>query len=140
MPVSPSLSGHFLDSEPEAIKAQAVIARTELLGAVEAQGTLPDAMSLKEMLTLWGQDGFERGRNIHLAVYVFQIWLLYPQRFFCFPGLSCAYRMKRWEEFRNCLGLNSACCFLKEVEGQIRIVTKGLGSSCHLPFLFVFPS
>lgn len=31
------------------------------------------------------------------------------------------------EEFRNALELNSACFYLKEVEGKVRIVTKGLG-------------
>ena len=31
------------------------------------------------------------------------------------------------EEFRNGLELPSACLYLKEVEGKIRIVTKGLG-------------
>ena len=36
------------------------------------------------------------------------------------------------EDFRNCLGLNSACFFLKEVEGEVRIVTKGLGHGLGL--------
>ena len=33
---------------------------------------------------------------------------------------------------RNCLGLNSACCYIKEVEGKVRIVTKGLGHGIGL--------
>ena len=36
------------------------------------------------------------------------------------------------EEFRNCLNLNSACFYLKEVEGKARIVTKGLGHGLGL--------
>ncbi len=36
------------------------------------------------------------------------------------------------EEFRNALGLNSACFTIKEVEGKIRIVTKGLGHGVGL--------
>ena len=36
------------------------------------------------------------------------------------------------EEFRNCLNLNSACFYLKEVEGKVRIVTKGLGHGLGL--------
>lgn len=31
------------------------------------------------------------------------------------------------EEFRNVMELNSSCFYMKEVEGKIRIVTKGLG-------------
>lgn len=36
------------------------------------------------------------------------------------------------EEFRNHLGLNSACFYLKEVENKVRIVTKGLGHGLGL--------
>lgn len=36
------------------------------------------------------------------------------------------------EEFRNTLKLNSACFTIKEVEGEIRIVTKGLGHGVGL--------
>ncbi len=36
------------------------------------------------------------------------------------------------EEFRGALGLSSACFTIKEVEGQIRIVTKGLGHGVGL--------
>ena len=47
-------------------------------------------------------------------------------------------RMKAGEEelsgevFRSCFGLNSSCFYLKEVEGQVRIVTKGLGHGLGL--------
>ena len=34
--------------------------------------------------------------------------------------------------FRSCFGLNSSCFYLKEVEGQVRIVTKGLGHGLGL--------
>ncbi len=205
-----------LDSEPEAIKAQAVIARTELFGAVEAQGKLPDAMSLKEMLTLWGQDGFEKNYQVleeaikdtkgevllwkekliqpafhavsagqtrkakealgtkqpylknvdskadisspnYLKVIFFEKNALTDKLNQACPdaGLSEESIMDQitvskrdssdyalevqvgsavmtGEEFRNCLGLNSSCCFLKEVEGQIRVVTKGLGHGLGL--------
>lgn len=205
-----------LDSEPEAIKAQAVIARTELLGAVEAQGTLPDAMSLKEMLTLWGQDGFEKNyqvleeaiKDTEGEVLLWKEKLIQPAfhavsagqtrkakealgikqpylknvdskvdisspnylKVVFFEKNALTEKLKQacpdaelsaetiidqiivskrdssdyvlevqvgtavitGEEFRNCLGLNSACCFLKEVEGQIRIVTKGLGHGLGL--------
>lgn len=36
------------------------------------------------------------------------------------------------EEFRQCMGLNSACFYIKEVEGQVRILTKGLGHGLGL--------
>lgn len=36
------------------------------------------------------------------------------------------------EEFRNSLGLNSACFYIKEVENKVRIVTKGLGHGLGL--------
>lgn len=36
------------------------------------------------------------------------------------------------EEFRGYLNLNSACFYLKEVEGKVRIVTKGLGHGLGL--------
>lgn len=36
------------------------------------------------------------------------------------------------EQMRNCLGLNSACFYIKEVEGQVRILTKGLGHGLGL--------
>ena len=36
------------------------------------------------------------------------------------------------ESLRECLGLNSSCFYIKEVEGQIRIVTRGLGHGLGL--------
>ena len=53
-----------LDNQPEAIKAQAVIARTALLHAVTHEEEMPDSMSREEMLTLWGQDGFEKNYKV----------------------------------------------------------------------------
>ncbi|MCI9175706.1 MAG: SpoIID/LytB domain-containing protein [Lachnospiraceae bacterium] len=50
-----------LDYQDEAIKAQAVIARTSLALALETEGQkLPDSMAREEMLKLWGQEGFEK--------------------------------------------------------------------------------
>ena len=50
-----------LDYQDEAIKAQAVIARTSLTLALETEGQkLPDSMAREEMLKLWGQEGFEK--------------------------------------------------------------------------------
>lgn len=49
-----------LDYQMEAIKAQAVIGRTSLAAALESEEkNLPASMSREEMLTLWGQEGFE---------------------------------------------------------------------------------
>lgn len=36
------------------------------------------------------------------------------------------------EDFRDCLGLNSSCFSIKEVEGKMRIVTKGMGHGIGL--------
>ena len=36
------------------------------------------------------------------------------------------------EQFRQYLDLNSACFYIKEVEGQVRILTKGLGHGLGL--------
>lgn len=36
------------------------------------------------------------------------------------------------EQFRQYLGLNSACFYIKDVEGQVRILTKGLGHGLGL--------
>ena len=50
-----------LDYQREAVKAQAVIARTALTLALETEGQkLPESMSREEMLELWGQEGFEQ--------------------------------------------------------------------------------
>lgn len=205
-----------LDREPEAVKAQAVIARTALLRIARQQEALPESMSREEMLDLWGQDGFEvnyqaleaaleatqgevltwKGELIEPAFHAVSagktrkakealgIKLPYLKsvdssvdipspdylrvNFFekqqlakllneAYPeaGLKAETMMEQLtvskrdssgyvleiqagasaitgEEFRNCLGLNSACCFLKEVEGRVRIVTKGLGHGLGL--------
>lgn len=44
--------------EPEMIKAQILIARTNLFRAIENNMELPAALSGKQMLKLWGQKGF----------------------------------------------------------------------------------
>lgn len=49
-----------LDYELEAVKAQAVIARTAVIQAMAVEGgSLPEAMTTDEMIALWGQEGFE---------------------------------------------------------------------------------
>ncbi|MEH2944256.1 SpoIID/LytB domain-containing protein [Lachnospiraceae bacterium KK002] len=54
-----------LDYQSETIKAQAVIARTELTAALATQEKiLPESMSREEMLELWGQDGFEENYRV----------------------------------------------------------------------------
>ena len=53
-----------LDSHPEAIKAQAVVARTSLVRALENDEELPASMSREEMLSLWGQNGFEQNYRV----------------------------------------------------------------------------
>ena len=207
-----------LDFHLEAIKAQAVIARTTLTSALES-GTeeLPASMSREEMLTLWGQDGFEtnyrvletaiestRGEVITydgsriLAAYhavsagatrsaidalgnekapylstvesdldipstdYLNVTFLDKKDFLhklqdACPGLkttedkvldavsidgrdesgyvtqvTLGETTMSGENFRECLNLNSACFSLKEVEGRIRIVTKGLGHGLGL--------
>lgn len=205
-----------LDREPEAVKAQAVVARTALLRAAQQQEALPESMSREEMLELWGQDGFEvnyqaleaaleatqgevltwKGALIepafhavsagktrkakealgakmpylksvdssvdipspdYLSVSFFEKQKLAEllnqeipeaglngenvmEQIFFSKRDSSDYVLEvqvgggvmTGEEFRNCLGLNSACCFLKEVEGKVRIVTKGLGHGLGL--------
>ncbi len=206
-----------LDYHPEAIKAQAVIARTSLAAALETEGQeLPASMSREEMLTLWGQDGFEKnyqaleaaildtqgeiltyeGRpilasyhavsagktrnsqeaSIENAPYLrstdspwdipspdfLHVSFLEKKDFLkklqkACPGLdvpsekameafsiesrdSSGYVIQAkaggvplsGESARECLGLPSACFYIKEVEGQVRIVTKGLGHGLGL--------
>lgn len=203
--------------ETEALKAQAVIARTNLMAAMEQKGELPETVSQKELLALWGEE--EYGRNYRRLVsavedtkgvvityqgnYIYaafhavsagstrsagdalgkedMIWLsavespedipaedylkvvfLGKEEFIqwisrAFPEVSVdkehpldsilveerdkgcyVLQMKigekqiSGEEFRNALELNSACFYLKEVEGEIRIVTKGLGHGLGL--------
>lgn len=47
-----------MDTEPEAIKAQAVIARTNCLRAMERGENLPEGLTKGEMVRLWGQENF----------------------------------------------------------------------------------
>ncbi len=47
-----------MDTEPEAIKAQAVIARTNCLRAMERGESLPEGLTKGEMVRLWGQENF----------------------------------------------------------------------------------
>ncbi len=206
-----------LDGQPEAIKAQAVIARTELVRALDSEEQkLPESMSREEMLNLWGQDGFEKnyqvleealqttkgeiltseGKPIWAAFHAVsagqtrtakealgieqpcldsvdstvdipspdylkvmfmkknelatKLNQAYPNAQLKEEGIveqisvgkrdSSEYALEvqigetsiSGEDFRNCLGLNSACFFLKEVEGEVRIVTKGLGHGLGL--------
>ena len=206
-----------LDYQPEAIKAQAVIARTSLAAALGTEGMeLPSSMSREEMLTLWGQDGFEKNyhvleeaildtqgeiltyggepiltsfhavsagktRNapdasIENAPYLCSVdssWDIPSPDFLHVTFLEQEDFLKKLqqacpeldvppdkameaftieardsngyvtqakagktplsgESARECLGLDSACFYIKEVEGQIRIVTKGLGHGLGL--------
>lgn len=205
-----------LDYEPEAVKAQAVIARTSLINALEQETGLPQSMSREEMLTLWGQDGFEKNyRMLKEALSATEgeilVWEEKPiQAAFHavsagktrdaaetlgteLPYLSSVDSSldipsqdylkvifmekqeladklaKSWpdagltaeniiekiavtkrdageyalevavgeqtvtgEDFRKCLELNSACFSIKEVEGKVRIVTKGMGHGLGL--------
>lgn len=205
-----------LDREPEAVKAQAVIARTELLNAAEHEEELPESMSREEMLTLWGQDGFEKNyQRLEEAleategeVLTYKEELIQPAFHAVSAGktrnaeealgnslpyldsvesdmdipsrdflkviflekkeltdklnqacpdngiteenvtdllsvskrdssgyaleIQAGEKTMTGEEFRACLDLNSACCYIKEVEGKVRIVTKGLGHGLGL--------
>lgn len=47
-----------MDTEPEAMKAQAVIARTNCLRAIEQKEELPEGLTEGEMIRLWGQENF----------------------------------------------------------------------------------
>lgn len=47
-----------METEEEAMKAQAVIARTNSLRAIEAGENLPEGLTKGEMLRLWGQENF----------------------------------------------------------------------------------
>lgn len=54
-----------LSYQKEAVKAQAVIARTALTLALETEDKkLPESMSREEMLELWGQEGFEKNYQL----------------------------------------------------------------------------
>ena len=205
-----------LDSQPEAIKAQAVIARTSLVCALENDEELPASMSREEMLSLWGQNGFEQNyrvldealaatqgeilvwkekpiqaafhavsagktRDAKEALGVERPYLSSVDSSIDIPShdfLKVIYMEKKdladklnqackeaglteesvtqgisvtkrdsgdyalevavgaqsmtGEEFRECLDLNSACFSIKEVEGKMRIVTKGMGHGVGL--------
>lgn len=201
-----------LNYESEALKAQAVIARTNLKAAIEQEEELPESLSQEKLLDMWGEEGYldnyqrlskavestrgvvlkYEGNYIYAAFHAVSAghtrdarealdndsmpWLAgtdstrdIPSEEFLkvtffeknefaeklkksFPELeineenplegmeitardSGEYVTKitcngmEWEgeEFRNALGLPSACLYMKEVEGKIRIVTKGLG-------------
>lgn len=47
-----------MDTETEAMKAQAVIARTNCLRAIEKGENLPEGLTKGEMVRLWGQENF----------------------------------------------------------------------------------
>ena len=205
-----------LDSQPEAIKAQAVVARTSLVCALENDEELPASMSREEMLSLWGQDGFEQKyRALDEALAATQgeilVWKEKPiqaafhavsagktrdakealgaERSYLrsvdssidipshnflkvifmekkdladklnqackeaglteesvAEGISVVKRdaadyalevavgtqTMTGEAFRECLDLNSSCFSIKEVEGKMRIVTKGMGHGVGL--------
>lgn len=198
--------------ELEAIKAQAVIARTNLMAAIEAGTALPESLSREALQKLWGEEGFTEGYQKLLkavestrgVVMTYQggypyaayhavsaghtrsakealgndtmPWLEGTDSRMDIPSqdfLTVVFLEKKefldrlkaafgdvpvseehpleavaisardggeyalevaigektvsGEEFRNGLELPSACLYLKEVEGKIRIVTKGLG-------------
>lgn len=205
-----------LEYQLETIKAQAVIARTSLKRALANDTKLPQSMSREEMLSLWGQDGFEQNYQVleeALAATEGEImtWenepiqaayhavsagktrdgkealgaeLPYlssvdssmdipshdylkvvfidkneladklnqacPEAGLTEDGIedqivvakrdSSEYALEvavgnqtiTGEEFRDCLGLNSSCFSIKEVEGKMRIVTKGMGHGIGL--------
>ncbi len=203
--------------ETEALKAQAVVARTNLMAARELQEELPQTLTEEELWDLWGEEHFAQnyerlqnavkatrgetmtvgGKYIYAAYHAVSAgrtrnasdaleteempWLesvesttdisgrdylkviswekeeLVQKVQTAFPeavldaGASLSgiiiesrdaagYVMKMkvgelamsGEEFRNGLELSSACFYLKEVEGKIRIVTKGLGHGLGL--------
>lgn len=198
--------------ETEALKAQAVIARTNLMVALEKGEEAPAAVSQKELTRLWGSEGSGRnyqrlseavketegvvityqGNIISAAFHSVSAgktrsgaealgsdkipWLvsvdsqeditsedylmvLFLEKEVLVQKLSQAFpdaapdhedpvssiviegrdegdyvtQMKigkkavSGEKFRDALELNSACFYLKEVDGKVRIVTKGLG-------------
>lgn len=205
-----------LDCQPEAIKAQAVIARTALKRALDYGEEMPESMSREEMLSLWGQDGFEQNyqalehalaategeilvweeepiqaafhavsagktRDAGEAIGVSLPYLSSVDSSVDIPShdylkvvfiekktladklnrkctdanlteetvaekvsvlgrdsseyaleVSVGDQSMTGEEFRDCLGLNSACFSIKEVEGKVRIVTKGMGHGLGL--------
>ena len=198
--------------ETETLKAQAVIARTNLMAALEQGTELPESMSRERLMELWGEEGFSDNysrlseavaatagvvmtyQNSYLYAAFHAVsagstrnaeealgntkmpWLagvdssmdipsedyltvifLEKQEFLQrlktvfgelpltedapLEGFVIAVRDSAdyvvqvtmgevtvtGEEVRKALSLSSACFYIKEVEGQIRIVTKGLG-------------
>ncbi|MCI8281485.1 MAG: SpoIID/LytB domain-containing protein [Lachnospiraceae bacterium] len=196
----------------EALKAQAVIARTNVKAALEQDEELPESLSQEKLLDMWGEEGYldnyqrlskavestrgvvmrYQGNYVYAAFHAVSAgrtrnakealesdhmpWLegtdstsdipseeflkvtFFEKKEFAerlktsFPELeineeaplegmeitardSGDYVLKmtyngmelEGEEFRNALRLPSACLYIKEVEGKIRIVTKGLG-------------
>lgn len=53
-----------MDTEKEAMKAQAVIARTNSLKALRAGENLPEGLTKGEMIRLWGQENFSEYYNL----------------------------------------------------------------------------
>lgn len=206
-----------VNSEKEAIKAQAVIARTNLIGARLTGEEEPEGLTTNQMMKLFGEDAFsscyeklaECAQETAGLVMVCNQKIIEAPYFAVSAGATrsasdafgkedVAYlqrvdskadvasedflRVEVWEtasfiekcnaaypeakltaedimsqvsvvsrdeseyvtelklgeisvngeEFRNALGLNSACFTIKEVEGKIRIVTKGLGHGVGL--------
>lgn len=206
-----------LDYHMESLKAQAVIARTNLVKAWGEKGKEPESMTVKEMMELWGQKGFEEnyrlleqaaedtkgqiltwqdqtadaayhavsagktrsakealGRedqpyltrkessmdipspNYLKVIFLEKTQLLEKlkkadkeikiqeadmmENIRVIERDSSGYVTKiktgdkelAGEEFRRYLELNSACFYIKEVEGKVRILTKGLGHGLGL--------
>lgn len=206
-------------SEPEALKAQAVIARTNCLRAIQKGENLPEGLTKSEMMRLWGSENFTdyysqlencieatkgtaityQGEYIqadfHTAsagytrnakeVYInedfpylksvesrsditapdfFKVifysteeFLQTAQAFFTedMQGKTAAEILAAFgitkrdgadyvtevtigennysgEEIRLAFGWNSSCFYLREVDGDIRVVTKGLGHGLGL--------
>ena len=53
-----------MNTEPEAMKAQAVIARTNCLRAIEQGEDLPEGLTKGEMIRMWGQENFSEYYNL----------------------------------------------------------------------------
>lgn len=206
-----------MNYEMEALKAQAVIARTNLLAAKEKGEELPKGISREELLKLWGKEDFggNYGKLVNAVEDTEGVTLTYQGGYIYaafhavsagktrsaaealgtdkLPWLDCVDSnqdiasgdylkvvfleksdfVKRLtdafsnltldaekpldsiavsvrdsagyvtelksgetvvggEEFRNAIGVSSACLYMKEVEGKIRIVTKGLGHGLGL--------
>lgn len=198
--------------EIEALKAQAVIARTNIQSALEKEEQLPELLSQEELLSLWGKENFSsnyqqvteavqatenivmryQGNYIYAAFHAVSAgktrsasdalhtedmpWLqsvesdvdipskdylkviflekeefaekisrIFPETVVELENplknikiiardeseyvqeVKLGEKVVSGEEFRRAMELNSACFYIKEVEDEIRIVTKGLG-------------